>query len=234
MLNILFSPNWFYGKDILIDIVSVIVLGLISGVTFNYYRCNRQKKEHLCFSIASFLLSLSFLFKILTNFTLYTHVLKTQQFGFLTFTYQTIQYSDTLFLAGTLLYRLFTLIGFYLLFLIYYPKQSKPSVFFMIYLLIIATYFTSQTYYIIHVTTFLFLIFLVKKYYDNSLKTKDRPAKLILWSFLIISASQLIFIFMGIEKIFYVVAESVQLVGYVLLLISLLMVHHYGRKKIKI
>ena len=231
MINILFSPKWFYGKDILIDVVSIIVLVMISFVTFRFYRLNKKKKQHLYFSLASALLLLSFIFKILTNFTLYEHVTTTKQIGFFTLTFHTIHYSDTLFLVGTILYRLLTLLGFYLLFSIYYKEQPKPIYLLMFFFIFISTYFTSQTYYIFHLAALLFLIFITKKYYANYLKTKDRPAKLIFWSFGIILLSQLIFIFIGLTKILYVIAEVTQLLGYALLLVSFMMVLYYGKKK---
>ena len=93
------------------------------------------------------------------------------------------------------------------------------------------TYFTLSEYHVFHLTTLILLLFLIKKYYDNYLKTKDKPAGLIFWSFLTIALSQLIFIFIGINNTFYVVAESVQLFGYLLLVISFIMVRKYGKKK---
>ncbi|MBT4539352.1 hypothetical protein HOI26_02375 [Candidatus Woesearchaeota archaeon] len=231
MLNILFSPKWFYGKDIIIDIVSIFVLLLIAYFNMQYYKLDRRKKGHMFFSVATSFLALSFFFKIITNFTLYQYVLEKKQFGLMTIIYQTVQYSDTLFLVGTLLFRLFTLLGFYILFSIYCKKQQKPIYFLIIYFIIMITYFTLSEYHVFHLTTLILLLFLIKKYYDNYLKTKDKPAGLIFWSFLTIALSQLIFIFIGINNTFYVVAESVQLFGYLLLVISFIMVRKYGKKK---
>jgi len=231
MINILFSPRWFYGKDIMIDAVSVIVLAFISYITFRYYKINKNKKQHLSFSIATGLLALSFIFKIITNFTLYTFELHTKNFGLLTFTYQTVEASNTLFLVGTLLYRFLTLIGFYLLFSTYYNEKQKPVFLIMSYFIFVATYFASQAYYVFHLSAFLFLLFIVKKYFDNYKKTRDKPAKLIFASFIIILISHAIFIFVELEHLLYVVAEITQLLGYTMLLISFITVLRYGKKK---
>jgi len=231
MINILFSPRWFFGKDILIDVVSVIVLALISYVTFRYYRINKNKTQHLSFSIATGLLALSFIFKIITNFTLYELEMHTKTFGLLTFTYQTVEASNTLFLIGTLLYRFLTLIGFYILFSTYYKEKNRSIYLIMAYFIFVATYFASQAYYIFHLSALLFLLFIVKKYLDNYRRTRDKPAKLILTSFLIILISNAIFIFVELNHLLYVIAEIVQLLGYVMLLISLITVLRYGKKK---
>ena len=231
MINILFSPHWFSGRDILIDIFSIIVLIIISIVTFRYHRLNRGQKKHLYFSLATILLTLSFVFKIITNFTLYEQVYKTVPLGIFTLTYSTVHYSDTLFLIGTLLYRFFTLFGFYLLFRIYCEKHSWYLDALMIYLIIIAMYFTSHAYYIFHLTTFLLILPLVWRYVTNYRKTRDRAGQLIAWSFAIIAVSQIAFVLLSLDKIVYVLAEGIQFIGYVLLLLSFLMVRRYGKKK---
>jgi len=231
MLNILFSPQWFSGRDILIDIFSIIVLLTIAFVTFRYHRLNKGQKKHIYFSLATVVLALSFLAKIITNFTLYEQVYKIVPLGIFTLTYTTVQYSDTLFLIGTLLYRFLTLLGFYLLFRIYCGKQSWYLDALMIYFIIIAMYFTSHAYYIFHLTTFILILPLAWRYVFNYRQTKDKAAQLLAWSFSIIAISQLAFILLSIDKIVYVLAEGIQFIGYVLLLLSFLMVRFYGKKK---
>ncbi len=231
MLNILFSPQWFHGQDILIDIVSVIVLLLISGVTFQYHRFNKKEKKHLLFSIATLLLAISFVFKIMTNFTLYEQMYRTVILGFFTLTYKTVHYSDQLFLLGTLLYRLLTLAGFYMLYLVYTKNNSWYLHALMIYFMVVSLYFTSHAFSIFHLTTLLLLLPLLWHYYANCRRTKDKAGKLILASFSIIAISQIAFIFLDFDKIIYVLAESIQLLGYSLLLISLLLVLRHGKKK---
>ena len=231
MVNLLYSPRWFYGKDILIDVVSIIVLLLIGYCSFRFYRFNKPKKEHFLFSLSFFLLALAFVFKILTNFTLYTHVWKTLQFGLFNLTYQTIYYSDTLLIVGTLISRLLVLLGLYTLYLVYYKEQLKSAIFFMIYFILITTYFSNNAYYLFHFTNFLFLTFIIYKYVQNYHCTQDIPAKFILYSFCLIALSQIGFMFVDLSSLWYVAAELIQLSAYLLLLISFMMVLRYGKKK---
>ncbi|MBI4151564.1 hypothetical protein HY496_01225 [Candidatus Woesearchaeota archaeon] len=231
MINIFFSPHWFSGRDILIDIFSIIVLLTISFVTFRYYRLMKSHKKHLYFSIATILLALSFISKIVTNFTLYEQFYNTIFLGPLALTFRTVHYSDTLFLVGTLIYRFLTLLGFYLLFRIYSENKLWYTDVLIIYLLVIAMYFTSQAYYIFHLTALFLLLPLVWRYICNCRQTKDKAGKLIAWSFGTIAASQVAFILLSIDKIVYVLAEMIQFIGYVLLLSSFLLVRFYGKKK---
>ncbi len=230
MVDLVFSPGWFYGKDIIIDAVSIVVLTLLSYFTFRCYR-STKKKEHLWFSIAMGLLSLSFLFKILTNFTLYQHVLATRNLGLFTITYHTVVENEALEIIGTMVYRLLSLLGLYTLFSLYYKQQDRASIILIIYFIIITTYFTSAAYYVFHITSLLLLVFILLHYHHNYCHTKDRFAKLVYISFGIIALSQLIFIFLRINLFLYPIAETIQLIGYLLLLLSFILVRSHGRKK---
>jgi len=231
MVNILYSPRWFFGKDIFIDVISIIVLVMIAYVTYQYYRIDRRKKKHFLFSLSMIILAVSFLFKILTNFTLYQFVLRSKTVGLMTIFYKAVQFSDTLFITGTLLYRFLTLLGLFLLFSTYYKKQHKIHYFLITYFIIILTYYTFPLYHLFYLTSFVFVLFVILRIYKNVIKTNDNLAKLIMASFILIAISQIVFIFMYINNSYYVVAELIQLLGYILLLISFTMVCRYGKKK---
>src|SRR3990170_997375 len=106
MIQVVYTPQWFYSKDLLIDAVSALVLLLIASFAVRYYKLNKKNKNYLYLAGSFFLIALSFLFKILTNFTIYYKVFETMHFGDFILTYPTIQVSNILFLAGFLLYRL--------------------------------------------------------------------------------------------------------------------------------
>jgi hypothetical protein len=63
--------------------------------------------------------------------------------------------------------------------------------------------------------------------------TKDLPARWLFVSFATIALSQLFFMFIRMEEELYVVAEGVQLLGYIILLVGFLMVLYYGKKKVQ-
>ena len=232
MIELVYSPMWFYGKDIIIDIVSIFVLILIAFFSLKYYRYNKKNKNYLILSSSFFIIALSFLFKILTNFSLYYNVLETKNMGFVTFTYQTIRSTDTLFFIGFFLYRLLTLFGLFILFNIYEKKKGINTILLISYLLMISTYFSQSAYYIFHITSLLLLAIITIQYYKNSGSIRSFTPKLLAVSFAVIALSQILFIFIRIDLIYYVIAEIVQLVGYILLLITF-MVLKYGKKKQK-
>ena len=231
MVNFVFTPQWFYGKDIIIDIVSIFVLSLIAFFSIKYYRIERKNKNYLYLAVSFLLIAFSFVFKILTNFTIYYHVLETKTVGLYTIIYHTVAVSDLLFFLGYLLYRLLILIGLYILYSIYQKNQPKSNIFLIVFFILISTYFSQSMYYIFHLTSLVFLSLITMQFYNNHMKNKQLTAKLLTSSFAIIAASQIFFMFAGIKEVLYVIAEIVQLFGYLVLLMTFIKVLRNAKKK---
>jgi len=229
MIELVYTPKWFNGTDILIDIVSIVVLSLISLYAIQYYRLDKTKKNHLFLAISFALMAGSFLFKILTNFTIYYSEIETKIIGLTTLTYNTVEASNALFLIGFLLYRILMLLGLLTLYTIY-SKSKGTNTFMIIFLLLVTTYFTSNSYYIFHTTAFLFLLFITIQYWRSYKKEKRGSNRLLMWSFGLIALSQVFFVFIRLENWLYVLSEIVQLIGYALLLITFIKVLKDGKK----
>ncbi len=45
ILNFLYSPKWFIGKDLIIDAFSLITLFFVTIVTYQYYRIDKTNRE---------------------------------------------------------------------------------------------------------------------------------------------------------------------------------------------
>jgi len=230
MVELIYSPKWFYGKDIIFDIVSIFVLALIAYFSVKYYRINKKNKNYLLFGSSFGLMALSFIFKIITNFTLYYNEIETKQIGLLTFTYHEIEASNILFSTGFFIHRLLMLGGLYILYSIY-TKSNKSNIILTLYLILISTYFSSSAYYVFHVTSLIFLMFITLQYWNNYKKIRHESNKWLFYSFSLITLSQIIFVFIGVTAHFYVAAESIQLLGYITLLIAFIKVLQDGKKK---
>jgi len=232
MMELIYSPRWFYGKDIVIDIVSILVLLLISYFSVRYYKINNQNKKYLFFASSFGFMALSFIFKILTNFTLYSKVIQTKQIGFVTFTYNAIQSSSILFTAGFLIYRILMLTGLLILYSMY-SNTKKANIMLLLYLVFISTYFSRSAYYVFHLTALMFLVMITIQYWNNYKRFKHNTNKWLFYSFSFISLSQIVFVFMRFHALFYVTAELIQLLGYLSLLVTFIKVLKDGKKKRK-
>lgn len=233
MIQVVYSPQWFFGKDILIDIVSVIVLGLIAFTSFKFYKMNKSNKKYFYTGTSFVILAAAFAFKILTNFTVYYIAPHTRQIGYVTLTYQTIHSSDILFYIGSLAFRLLTLFGLYMLYSVYHEKQSKSTIFIISYLLIMVVFLGEAAYYTFHLTAFILLSIITWQYFNNYKENKHNCTRLLAISFLIITISHLLCMFISLSALFYVIAELIQFVGYIMLLVTFVKVISVGKKKRK-
>ena len=90
MVKLIYSPQWFYGKDVIIDIVSICVLLLIAFFSINYYRI-KKNRNYLYFALSFIILASSFLIKILMNINIYYKIIETKQLGIITVIYQSVK-----------------------------------------------------------------------------------------------------------------------------------------------
>ncbi len=229
MISLAYTPAWFNGKDIIIDLFSILILGLISFYGFMYYRLNRRNKNYIFLAAAFLLMALSFIFKILINFTIYYHVIETKNIGLFTLTYHTVQVSHILFIIGFLLYRVLMLLGLFTLYAIY-ARPKLATMILMVFLLLVTTYLTTSSYYVFHFTSFLFLLILALHYWKTYRRGRYYSNKLLAWSFGLITLSQIFFVFITLENWFYVGGEFIQLLGYLMLLITFIKVLKDGKK----
>jgi len=130
------------------------------------------------------------------------------------------------------IFAFFSLIGLYLLYKLYQGKQSYSNVLLMSYFILISTYFSNSNYYIFHLTSLIFLMAISSFYWKQYSKNKFINTKLLAYSFSIITASQIFFIFTTFGKLFYLTGEIIQLGGYALLLIIITHIQKNGKKKI--
>ncbi|MBI2559184.1 hypothetical protein HYW20_07730 [Candidatus Woesearchaeota archaeon] len=231
MVQVIYSPKWFYGGDIIIDLVSIFVLLSIALFSLRSYKI-RKNRNYIYLAVSFIVLAGSFLFRILTNFTVYYNILETRDLGFVNLTYQTIKASDALFIVGFFVYRLLNLLGLYMLYSIY-NKQPKSNIFLIVYLIFVSTTFNKLTYHVFHLTSFTLLALITRQYFKNYSKNRKKVTKFIGYSFGVVASSEIFFELVTVTTRFYVVAEIVQLIGYTLLLGAFFMVLRYGREKDK-
>jgi len=226
--------EWFFGKDIFIDSISLVVLLLIAFFATKYYFV-KKSRNYLFLALSFYSIALAFLCKILITFTINYRILHREVISSMQYTTTIVQSSEILLISGDLFYRLFTLIGLFLLYSIY-ERQSKANIILMTYLLALSALFTKDQYplyYLFYLTTFLFLGIITHRYYQNYKENRETTTGMLAASFCIITLSQLLFVLKVITKSFYFAGEIVQLIGYISLLATFIMVLKHGRKKNK-
>jgi len=223
MYSLVFSPKWFFGIDIIFEIVSIFIALLISFYGYKIYKLSKIK-EHKYFSISFFLIVLSFVFKILTNFDIYYSVLKPIQIGSKIVLFNYLYSSGILHLTGLFISRLLMIAAFFVLFLLTERKYPRKDIYLMGYLLFISVIFSVLFYYIFHMTLAVIVFFICLNSYENYKKIRKSSKFIVFLAFLLILVSQLAFslIFFEIES--YVIGETLMLIGFFVLLYNYLTV----------
>jgi hypothetical protein len=228
--DFVYSPPGFYGKDITIDIISAVVLILIGVFSFRNFLLDKKNKRHLVLSGAFLLLGGSFVIKSLTNILSHSSVLYNQQL-WISFLGIQIGRPYTLVPAfGFLLYSIMTLFGFYVIYALTSRDELSMNYVIIAYFIIISTYFTRFNYHIFYLTTFIFVLATMRRYFLSYRKNNYRNTLFLGISFAVISLSQLVFIFTGQNYSLYILAELLQLLGYLFLLYTFMLVLKNARK----
>lgn len=236
MALFIFSPRWFFGFDILIDIISLITLLLIAGFCYRNYRLDKERRLHLYLSLSFLALAASYFAKIATYVLIYYYrILMLDKVEFITqIAHASIQGTNTsiiLFSLGVSLFRLIQLTGLYMLYSVYQERVSKSDIFLMIGAMFLITYFSYNSYFAYHVFALMLLIGIISKFYGIYQRNRLRNTLFVMSSFIIMALSQFLFIFEEWNPNFYVIAQTLQLAGYLLLLFTFITVVRHGKKK---
>ena len=224
------GPAGFYGKDIAIDLVSAIVVLLIGVFSFRNYLLDKKNHRHLLLSLATVMLSGSFFVKILTN------ILSHHQIGLSKYLTGLIIPSiipaySMLPAAGFLLYSILTLVGFYILFTLTSKRELLSFDYLIIaYFIIVSTYFARFNYVLFYITALLFLVAISRRYFLAYNENRYKNTLILGISFSLIALSYLAFIFTSTNHALYVLAELIQLIGYLFLLYTFTLVLRNAKK----
>jgi hypothetical protein len=230
-LDFVFSPPGFYGKDIAIDLISALVVLIIGIFAFRNFRMDRKNYRHLLLSTAFVILGGSFVLKTLTNILSHHEVGISRILSGLLIPHIIPRYS-LLPALGFLIYASMTLFGFYILYTLTSEKKIISTDYLIIaYFIVISTYFARFNYSLFYITALLFLIAITRRYLVAYRDKRYKNTLLLSISFCVIALSQLVFIFTSSSYAWYVIAEVIQLVGYLLLLYTFMMVLRNAKKK---
>jgi hypothetical protein len=218
MALIIYSPEWFYGIDSIFEGISTIVCMLIFYFSLKAYKLTSEKK-YLYFSMAFLSVAVSFIIKIVTDLSIYFQLVQRNPFLLARLREINITYT-----WGYFSYHFFALLGIAALLMLTLKLKSKSAMSLFIFFIFLATVLSSYNLLFFYLTSAVILAYVFAHFYDNCHKKKCTTSHMVALSFLIILLSQLIFIFLTMNKALYVLGELVQLIGYVVLLFTYIMV----------
>ncbi len=224
-------PGLFVGESAIIDSICIFVLTLISHFSLKYYRI-KKNRNYLFLAVAFILLIVSFLLKIFISFGVDYNVMGMGLLGYGSINPENLTSLESGVFLIYFFYHLTLLIGLYLFYAVY-DKQSKSNMILAVYLIVLLSYFSHSNPAVFHFSAFM-ILFLATMLCVNRYISKKYPATMLLiLGVAVITASQALFTFVERNEKIYLIAEVVQLVGYLTLLLTFIAVLIYGRKKNK-
>ncbi len=224
-MKFIFAPEWFLGKDVLIESFSFIVLFAFFFLCWRYYKLNK-KKTFLHLGIGFLLIAIAQLAIIATKFVLYYNTHFTQNIGQMIITYDIVKSINIFYYAGYFFHRLLTLLGF---FVIYRSTKKAPGDFLLLfYFIIVSVIFSNTIYYIFNITVLILLIMILEHYYHVYKENKSRNTLILILAFGLLAVGNLIFILSDLPTMF-VLANLIGLLSYIILLVLIIRILYVKR-----
>lgn len=223
MVLYVYSPGWFHGFDSIFEIVSVIVSLLIAYYGYKTYKYTSQKR-YLHFAASFFLVAAAFLINILSNLVVYTREIRRSIVDLQTIEVLVFKRLTWVSTAGSLVSVLLLLLAFLILVITIYRISDKKINFLLFYLIVIAALYSKHSFIFFHGTLLVLTALIFMYYYKNYNARKTKNRGLVASSFFMMALSQLFFMISAFSGIMFVIAESVQLLGYLVLLFTIISV----------
>jgi hypothetical protein len=228
-MKIVFTPDWFLGADVLIEIFSFAILLLFFILAIKNYKLSKNKNSfYLGFGF--FAIALAEIFTILTKLILYYDTNFTQQIGDLIITYKVVKSVDIFYYAGFFLHKFFTLMGLYIIYKIPSKKGTAQDFLLAAFFMIISALFSNFFQYVFNLTSLLLIGLIITNYTEIYNKNKSENTRILIIAFALLALSQMIFILSSLN-ILYVIGQSIQLVSYIILLVLIMRIIKHGPKK---
>jgi len=231
-MKIVLTPDWFLGKDILIDSFSFIVLIIFSVLAIRSYKLNKKNRNLLYLGTGFGLIALAQIACIFTKLILYYDIGPAQAIGQAIITGQFLSSVDIFYYIGFFFHKFLILIGLYIIYRLPQKKIYIGDYVLVLYFILLSAVLSEYEgfFYFFHLTAFVLLILIVNNYYKIYKENRFTNTKILITAFSILTLAHLIYLFSKVE-ILFAVANIIELISYVVLLFLIVRILKYGEKK---
>ncbi|MDO8467383.1 MAG: hypothetical protein Q7S56_00330 [Nanoarchaeota archaeon] len=230
MVGIL-SPERFYGIDVFVDSLIILVAALISYQSRKIYLFIKEKNYEF-FSWAFLSIAISFFFKVIADLTILKAIRITQPNFIAEIVHEQLETLQLINFFAALLYKIFLMLGFMTFFLIVNKNKKSDNVLLFIYLSILTVILSIYFHFIFYVTLAVIVLLLTIYFYDNYKKKKTKNRLLVFLAFLLVLISNLLGIFYEFSPEIYLIEELFLFFGFLTLLANHLRLKN-GKEKNK-
>jgi hypothetical protein len=230
-MKIVLTPDWFIGNDILIEFFSFIVLLLFTFFSIKNYKLDRTKRKFLYLGYGFGLIALAQLANVLTKLVLYYDFGGVApSIGAAVVTSQVLSSVDIFYYTGFFFHKILTLAGLYVIYRLPRKKKSFVDWIVLAYFIVISLLIDKSVYYLFHMTALILLILIIEGYIRIYQKNKFKNTLVLILAFSALALSQLLYV-ISIYSYAFVIANLVELISYVVLLILIGRILYHGKEK---
>ena len=221
-------PNWFLAPDFLINAFSFLILLIFFILCIRNYRTNKNKSM-MYLGVGFAFIAFAQLAIIPTKFGLYYDTTFTTYLGNLIVNSHIIQSTNVFYNISIFLNKALTLIGLYVIFRLPKKKQFFDFVL-VIYFVLLAIFGGDLTANLFYLTTLGLFALISYRYYSVYRKNKFLNTKMLFIAFGLLALSKLLLIIPSLG-IVGVLADSVELLSYIVLLVLIIKILRHDTKK---
>jgi hypothetical protein len=217
---VVYSPQWFYGFDVILDFITIVTSILIGYFSIKSYYITKER-NYLYLGSAFYLISIGFIIKSLTFLSIYfklmtpyTHLIQ-----------KVFVEIEIIYLVGIFFYKLLVLTGFLTLFSFSQKLKSNNIFFMMIFFLFFLSFLIIKSEFLFHILIIGMIGYVVDYFIKNYRKNKTKGAKLVRDGFIMLLISQIAFVFIILNPHFYIIGEILQMISFLMLLTVYMRVH---------
>ncbi len=209
------QPEFLFQVDVWIQAFSLVVALFISAFSLSAYMITKQKRQQI-FSLAFLLIAVGILLQAVLNSWVQFEDLTIPLRGYLA-----ISYSHA---AMLLVSMAFILCG-YVTIVVLLEKVKQSKVMFLLFLLAPLVALIAHEYYgAFHLFSLLLIGISLGHFLDNYRQTRSGGSLLVLLAFCALFVANAIILFAVTSYVFYILGTIVQLIGFLLFLIALIMI----------
>lgn len=191
-MRFVLTPDWFLGKDVMIEGFSFLVLFGFFFLCRRYYKLS-NKKPFSYLGTGFLLIAIAQLATITTKLILYYDTTFTQQIGQMIVTYHILKTIDFMYYFGFFFHKILTLVGLYVIYRL--PmKKSSGDWFLAGYFILISALVGTDINFIFNITVLVFLGLIIKNYYSIYKKNHSSNTGILMLAFSILFFGHLLYV----------------------------------------
>lgn len=222
MVGVYVVPPWFFGYDILFEVIFAVVASLVSLYAFKVYKLSGQKPTQV-FGTAFLLIAFSYLVQAFMNLLIITKLNSSLC------VLMKIHDVTVLNYLGISLHLFFFMLGIFLLSITSLRIEDIKVQAMLLLIILASLVLTDEVFLIFYSISSIMLLFIVIHHVENYLQHRHRNPLLVLIGFALLLCSSITFLLSGRIGIYYFIGHIFELAAYVMLLISLMLMRSKKR-----